>query len=525
MLNSIAEVLATTDNVQEAADFVARAEALTNATSVVSELGSDGEIRRAAIEVAQAGDFELAEALVHSTTRGVDDESTLREIAEVAARKGDWRWAQVFAGDISDTLYSIGQIAVEEGRLEVAGAIAGIISDTDWEKSLLTDMAQAAAHTGDYDGAESYLQASGDEGLAHLWMARLAAERGDFDRAQARAYAITDGDTRAETLAFLAQRAEQRGDLDDAVRFADAAERCADATTGVYRALLVDLIAIAARAHDGDLRRRLANQVERLAHSIDDPHRDAVLAAAGVIAAQTGNTDTLEALVGTMDKRDVCRAVFVAAHIGDITPALAIADTVGDPDDRATILSDAAQNLARIARGAIEAIAREDLERAEALADMTRGDEQIVALISIIEAAAQTGDIERAKRLAAAIPPGSDDRDRALSVIAQAAARGNDVDDAAAFAYAIDDDADRARALAGTAETASSSGNIDRAVELALDAYECITTDDDDYSGVMRQITETLVGTGDVDYVEELAYEIDPPSDGSVLPRVETAPG
>jgi hypothetical protein len=86
-------------------------------------------------------------------------------------------------------------------------------------------------------------------------------------------------------------------------------------------------------------------------------------------------------------------------------------------------------------------------------------------------------------------------------VIAQAAARGNDVDDAAAFAYAIDDDADRARALAGTAETASSSGNIDRAVELALDAYECITTDDDDYSGVMRQIAETLVGTGDVDYL------------------------
>jgi len=119
--------------------------------------------------------------------------------------------------------------------------------------------------------------------------------------------------------------------LDDAVRFADAAERSADATTGVYRALLVDLIAIAARAHDGDLRRRLANQVERLAHSIDDPPRDAVHAAAAVIAAQTGNTDTLEALVGTMDKRDVGRAVFgVAAHIGDIIPALAIADTVGD---------------------------------------------------------------------------------------------------------------------------------------------------------------------------------------------------
>ena len=106
------------------------AEALTNATSVVSEFGSDGEIRRAAIEVAQAGDFELAEALVHSTTRGVDDESTLREIAEVAARKGDWRWARVFAGNIPYTLYSIGQIAVEEGRLEVAEAIAGIISDT-----------------------------------------------------------------------------------------------------------------------------------------------------------------------------------------------------------------------------------------------------------------------------------------------------------------------------------------------------------------------------------------------------------
>ena len=76
MLSSIAEVLATTDNVQEAADFVARAEALTNATSVVSEFGSDGEIRRAAIEVAQAGDFELAEALVHSTTRGFDDGAT-----------------------------------------------------------------------------------------------------------------------------------------------------------------------------------------------------------------------------------------------------------------------------------------------------------------------------------------------------------------------------------------------------------------------------------------------------------------
>jgi tetratricopeptide (TPR) repeat protein len=522
MLSSIAEVLATTGNVSTAADFAARAESMINATWVVSELDSDDEIRGTAIQVARAGDFELAEALACCTI--VDDDDTLHEIAKVAARRGDWRWARRLAGDDPYALYSIGQTAVKEGRLEVAEAIAGIIPDTDWKKSLLTNMARAAAYTGNYDGAESYLQASGDEGQVHLWMARFAAECGDLDRAQARAYAITDGDTRAETLALLAQKAELRGDLDAAVRFADAAERCADATTGEYRALLVDLIAIAARAQDGDLCRRLANQVQRLVHSIEDyPDRAAVLAAAGVIAAQTGNADSLQALVGTMDKRDVGRAVAVAAHVGDITCALAIADTVGDPDDRAMILSDAAQNLAQIARGAVGAIARQDVERAESLADMTRGDEQIAALISIIEAAAQTGDIERAKRLAAAIPPGSDDRDRALSAIAQAAARGNDVDDAAAFAHAIDDDAGRARTLAGIAETAASSGNIDRAVELALEAYECVTTDDDEddddddeddeYMGVMRQIAETLVGTGDVDYVEELAYEIDPSSD------------
>jgi hypothetical protein len=159
-------------------------------------------------------------------------------------------------------------------------------------------------------------------------------------------------------------------------------------------------------------------------------------------------------------------------------------------------------------------------ERAEALARaIPDPGDQIWVLGRLVEAAAEGGDLDRARELTGravaivkAVPdPGG--QVQALTWIAEAAAGAGDLDrareltgQAAMTALAIPDLGDQGKALARVAETAAGAGDLDRA-EAAAKAIP----DPGKQAQALTRLAETAAGAGDLDRAEAAAKAIPDP--------------
>jgi Trypsin-like peptidase domain len=241
-------------------------------------------------------------------------------------------------------------------RFNHAEALTRMITDPDTRAQALTELATAAARTGDLDRAEAVARAITDPGVQTEALAELAtaaAQAGDLDRAEAVARAITDPGVQAEALAGLAAAAAQAGDSERASRLAADAEAVARAITdpGVQAQALAELATAAAHAGDLDRASRLAAKAEVLARAITNPREQArAFAELATVAAHAGDLDRAEALARAITNRSAqVRALgglaTAAARAGDLdrasrlaAKAEALARAITDPGDRAEAL-------------------------------------------------------------------------------------------------------------------------------------------------------------------------------------------
>jgi hypothetical protein len=470
-----------------------------------------------ATAIAQAGDPDRGEALARTLTNPGDQARALALLVTVAAQSGDLDRAHRLAAD--------------------AEALART-ADPDYQVRTLTDLATAIAEAGDLDralrlaaDAEAVARTiinPADQARALTLLIAVAAEAGELDRAHrlaADAEALAESiyhNTRSRNRAFadLAVTVAQAGDLDRAEAICGAIT-----STSTYWWTCADLAIAAADAGDFD-------RGEALARAIPE-NRAQVLALMAVAAAEAGDLDRAHRLAADaeFDPKDQARALSLlataAAQAGDLdrahrlaAEAEAVARTVViDPKDQARVLGFLAIVVAHTG----------DFDRAEALARAIPNNlAQALALIRVA-AAAQAGDIDRARRLTAdaesvarAIKD-EGDRARMLAELATAAAQAGDIDRGEALARGIKDKGDRARMLAKLAIAAAQAGDIDRARRLAADAESVARAikDEGDQARVLADLVTTAAQAGDGDRARRLAADAEALARAIVVPYIQ----
>ena len=136
-------------------------------------------------------------------------------------------------------------------------------------------------------------------------------------------------------------------------------------------------------------------------------------------------------------------------------------------------------------------------ERAEALARaIPDPDQRERAMTGLAQAAARAGDLDRAEAVAQMITD-PHRRARALDELVEAAARAGDLDRAEAVAQMITDPHRRARALDELVEAAARAGDLDR-----IEAVAQMITDPDQRAGALDELAQAAARAGDLDRAE-----------------------
>ena len=334
-----------------------------------------------------------------------------------------------------------------------AEAIARIIIEDHAKAYVLIELAAAAAQVGDPDRAH-----------------RLAVD------AEAVARAIDDQDFQAAALTYLVTAAVQGGDLDRA----EALARAITAPTDQAK-VLAELVTSAAKATDLD-------HAEALARTITDQYfQSRALAGLATAAAEIGDLDRAHRLITEAEAmaRSIAGAPYAqATMLGEVAIAAARA---GDPDGAEDLINTITDQYAKAQ-----------------------------ALIRLVTTTAQTGDPDRACRMAADAEVLACTIDypyfqvRALTELAAAVGQVGDPDraerlatDAGALAHTVTDSGDLAKALADLITASAQVGGLDRAEDL-------INTITDQYAkaqALIRLVT-TAAQVGDLDRAEAMARTI-----------------
>jgi len=198
-----------------------------------------------------------------------------------------------------------------------------------------------------------------------------------------------------------------------------------------------------ATAETGDL-----NRAETTARSITKPFAQAKAVASVAEAA--------------VKARDFRRAATLIDH------AQAIGASINDPWSKALTL----ELIAGVAAKARDfGRAATLIDQAEAIAHSITDDSSAPgALMRLVEAMAEVGELDRAEAIAGAITTRYDDRDKALASVAEAMVKTGNVDRAETIANSITDPYWRTRALASMAGVAADAGDFGRAATLIVRA-------------------------------------------------------
>ncbi|MEV5441632.1 hypothetical protein AB0N23_03645 [Streptomyces sp. NPDC052644] len=343
-----------------------------------------------------------------------------------------------------DDLHNLADAAHRRYRLQWAHHLR-IRAAEHGSTNALSDLARLRAEAGDWEGAEALARQAADHGdtEALLLLAQLrAAEAGDWEGAEALARQAADhGDT--EALVFLARLREDDGDREGAEALARQAADHGDTEAPVLLARL--------RAEAGD--REGAEALARQAADHGDTFAVFLLAD---LRAEAGDWEGAEALARqAADHGDTRALVFLArsrAEAGDWEGAEALARQAADHGDTRAFVHLANLRAEAGDREGAEALARQAADRgdpfsvltlmhlweragdrdgAEALARQA-ADRGIGALVFLAQLRAEAGDPESAEALARQAADHGDTR--AFVHLAQLRAEAGDREGAEALA-------------------------------------------------------------------------------------------
>ncbi len=306
------------------------------------------------------------------------------------------------------------------GRPHHAQQLAASITDPARRAEALTEVARAAADTGDLDRSRTALdqaqQAAAtienteSQARALTEVARAAVAAGNFDRAEQAAATIEN--TYRRTPALVAQAATTAGDLDRTRTLVDRAEQAAATIKNTYRRThALTLVAQAATtAGDLDRTRTLVDRAEQVAATIKNTYRRThALTLVAQAATTAGDLDRTRTLVdraeqaattikNTYRRTDALTLVAQAATTaGDLDRAQQVAATIEHTYRRAETLTQIAQ--AATTAGDLNS-SRTLLEQAEqAAATIKDASWRTQALTLVAQAATTAGDLDRTRTL------------------------------------------------------------------------------------------------------------------------------
>jgi hypothetical protein len=423
--------------------------------------------------LAKAGDLPRAATAALVIADPVLQAQVLTELAGMAAALGDQPQTKLLTGRAVSAAYAIadlglqGQVqvrlaraAVTAGDLDQAVTIANAVLKPGPRARLLTELAQAAAASGESERARTLTGQALNAAQAIIrprhrtWLlaelVRTAAHSGNSALTLALAGGITNPTDRADALEEAAAIAIRAGNL-GLVRSA------AEALTGSDRRalILVRLAREAARTGDLERAKEAAAQGFAAALAVDE---DGIVEAGGHVLAKHYLFEDL---------------ALAAARTGAAELALDAVQQIPDLGTRA-------EKLAEIIEVAGEA---DDLDQGRELADaalsalrnISGADLGVRVLGNLAQQAVDFGEIEWAKTLvgqavAAAQASSSQDSKGSLVALAYTAARVGDFELAETAALAVVNPAWQPQLLADLARSAEQAGEPERATRLAHQA-------------------------------------------------------
>ncbi|WP_433357869.1 hypothetical protein ACQPYV_12520 [Micromonospora saelicesensis] len=298
---------------------VAEAGAYDRAVQLATQIGHVGPRsrvqREAAIAMAEAAEWDRADALTRAIADPFQRTKALCSIAEVALRVGD---------------------AARARSLAVDAAAATVVVEPDWLELAQREVAAILARSGNLDGAVAMANSMARRALRDAALAdvvREIADRGDPDQALAICRSIIDPVWLAPGLALAAMSASRQNipgqGADWVDRSLEVAGSIADAEA---RAAALERVSVAFSAA-GDY-----NRGEVVARSITERScRNTALQEVAAAAVRAGRHDRAEALARTMGDAEaatVGRAVLEMARTGDVDRAESLAQSIDVSDER-----------------------------------------------------------------------------------------------------------------------------------------------------------------------------------------------
>lgn len=459
----------------EADDLLDRAEKLA---LPLDQFYTARPLRSVAEEFARIGDYDRAEtdaAHVHETERAV----ALASLATRAAEREDRERATAYLEDVETRLVSsdqasrvavLARTALAAAKLGDRARATALLDET--ERALDPDdyygvidvpaTAEVSAEIGDCDRAlriAARIEDTASRERTLLSIIGLTTDH-DPDRAEAIARSTTQPAVLGTRLALVASRTADRRQAD---RLITEVEQTADRMSGQERRGEVLLALAVALADTGDLDR--GEEIARR-HAVADGDADSLILV-GAAAARAGEPARAAELL--VSAEEVARAtpgpdeeklavlwISTMADRGDLDRAAADARSIRDPLARSAAWAAVAHgalnaDLIELGASAVSSIENEAMERRPRL-----------ELVRVVLAA---GDIDRAERIArdAADPA---HLVTALTAVAEAARKGELLDEAEVIVDSALDPSDRMDALATLTEIAARIGDRERMYRL-----------------------------------------------------------
>jgi tetratricopeptide (TPR) repeat protein len=471
-------------------DTMEQASALASVTRTLAEAGDLSQARLLADD---------AETIARSATEMWQQAPALASAALAAAAVGDLGRARLLADDAEIIAHSIidrsnrdwvfaslARKAAEGGDLSRAEIIVRSITDQFQLAATLRSWSATATELGDLDRAEAIARSIADpsqQAPALESLSETVAKSGDLDRAETIACSISQPAQQASALASVAQAAAESGDLDRAGLLAEKAETTAR-FAAIEKPQQVWELAAAARALTaaGDLgrARMLAKKAEITARSIADPWQQApALTSVTRIVALTGNLDRAETIARSItDPREQAAALAsvaqAAAGSGDFDRASSL---VGDIESNISTVTDTMQGwlMGSLSR-TMAKIGNLDIAE-NMIRSIANPEEKASALASVAQAAAESGDFDRARLLVGDIEGitrsvDPDSLDRVLEDLSRALASIGEMERAETAARSISHPYIQADALVALTELVAKRGDFSKAETIARSIEE-----------------------------------------------------
>jgi hypothetical protein len=548
-LAGMAQTVARAGNLDRAAEFAADAAAVR--LGVTDRHAQQRALVPAATAMVWAGKLSDAADLARAIVTPEDRSRALAQVAEGSARSADVGQARALTRDAEAAARAVEHADRQAWVLATVIRVAALTGDLDHVRHLADhawDMAQAAADNSAWQhGILAELVAAEGRGSGHT-LARLGIDvdpsardrvladavevsirAGECAEAETLARAITDLELRARACTLVARAAAHAGDLDRAHELADDAEAVARTRTIARQRAMALTTASIAMARSGDLDRAgdLAGHAEIAAGTIVDPLWRAHMSAwAAEALARSGSPDRAVALAREAenaadafpDRQDrewiLANVARASAWAGDTGHALDVALTIGNPLNRAPVLSEVIAAMARA--GELRHV--QDL-----IAAITDSFAQLDTAAAAAHAAARAGHYRNAATLARdaeTLARGctvDSWRAMTLAAVAEALAQAQEHDhaqrlvrDAAATARAIADGPDRARSLAEVAQATARANDLAHARTLVSEAEADLRQITDDRAWETEELVEAMALAGLADHAETLARSLPP---------------